>query len=299
MPGARPPVDVEVLAEEGGDGHPRPVVHEALRGQLPHRRVDQRVAGASLLPGLERPPRARPAVAARPVVAAGQGGNGGEHLVVEVAPAELAHEGRAAPALARLAHQLQRREAAEAQVGAEPRGRVAGEVVVALVVCGQPVAEEGAHQPPPLALAALRPPRRGRAAGELAERRQPAGADPARHGELARRRRPLAQRQPAPGPVVGTEDLEVVAAARGHRARRHDRHPGVGVEGDPLLLAGARQTPLARGGVGAVVGADVQLGRRRPRARRGPPPRPGRRGARTGARRRAAASRRGRAVPRA
>src|SRR5215475_7490858 len=98
MPSAGSPVEVEVLAEEGADGHPGAVVHEALLAQLPHRRVDQRVAGEALAPGRERPPRARPAVTAVAVVAARQRGGGGEHLVVEVAPGELADEGAAAAA---------------------------------------------------------------------------------------------------------------------------------------------------------------------------------------------------------
>ena len=101
MPGAPAPVEVEVLGQEGGDDHPRPVVHAPLAPQLAHRRVDDRVAGAPLLPGLEGAARARPAVAAGPVVAARQGRVGGKHLVVEVAPAELAHVGAAAAAAQR------------------------------------------------------------------------------------------------------------------------------------------------------------------------------------------------------
>ena len=71
---------------------------------------------------------------ARPVVGVREIRTVGEHLAMEVAPAELACEVLARrAALAALEHGP-RREAAEVQVGAEPRGRVPGEVVVVLVV---------------------------------------------------------------------------------------------------------------------------------------------------------------------
>src|SRR6185312_224301 len=70
VPGTHAPVDVEVLGQEGADRHPRPVVHVALGGQLAHPGVDQGIAGAAFAPGPEGLLRARPAIAARAVVAA-------------------------------------------------------------------------------------------------------------------------------------------------------------------------------------------------------------------------------------
>ena len=50
---AQAPVQQEVLGQERGRDHPRPVVHEPRRAQLAHRGVDDRVAGPALAPGLE------------------------------------------------------------------------------------------------------------------------------------------------------------------------------------------------------------------------------------------------------
>ena len=67
----------------------------------------------------------------------------------EVTPGELPGELPAARAAVREAGQFQRREAAETQVGAKPRGPVAGQVVVA-----GGVARERAVQPGPRPLPA-------------------------------------------------------------------------------------------------------------------------------------------------
>ena len=59
MRGAETPVDVQVLGQEGRGDEPGPVVHEPLDAELPHARVDERIAGAAVLPGLERLARRR------------------------------------------------------------------------------------------------------------------------------------------------------------------------------------------------------------------------------------------------
>ena len=60
-----------------------------------------------------------PAIAARAVVFARDGGECGRHLMVEVAPAELADEGLTAWPTGGPPRHLDGREAAEVQVGAE------------------------------------------------------------------------------------------------------------------------------------------------------------------------------------
>ena len=57
--GAETPVDVQVLGQEGRGDEPCPVVHEPLGAELPHARVDERIAGAAVLPGLGAPRRRR------------------------------------------------------------------------------------------------------------------------------------------------------------------------------------------------------------------------------------------------
>ena len=233
--------------------------------------------------------RARPAVAARAVVAARQRRDGGEHLVVEVAPAELAHEGPAAASRSRASlSQLQRRDAAEAQVGAEPGGAVAGQVVVARRRSrrgrrgGRPASACGPRVSPPAARS-----RRGLAAGQLLQRRQPAGGEPTGHRAACAAPPPARrERQLAPGAVVGGEDLEVVAAGRGHRARagRSSSRGGRGSRSAPPRRPRASRCSRSLR-VGAPVGADVELARRRTRAPPRAPPRPGRRGAGRAARR--------------
>src|SRR4029077_7167552 len=97
------------------------------------------------------------------------------------------------------------------------------------------------------------------AVGELVQRREFTGGEVRRRAQLARRAQTLAPRRRAPGPVVGAEDLEVVAAGGGDRAGVEDRHPGVGGELDPRLLAGPSQARLAPARVGAPVGGEVEL----------------------------------------
>ena len=120
MRGAETPVDVQVLGQERRGDEPCPVVHEPLGAELPHARVDERIAGAAVLPGLERLAVVAPAVAARTQVLGRDLGARGEQLVVEVAPAELAHERLAAFSTGCALGDLERRKAPEAQVRREP-----------------------------------------------------------------------------------------------------------------------------------------------------------------------------------
>src|SRR5690606_28359563 len=51
---ASPPIDEEILGEEGGGDHAQAVVHPAGGVELAHRGVYDRVAGATFAPRLER-----------------------------------------------------------------------------------------------------------------------------------------------------------------------------------------------------------------------------------------------------
>src|SRR6185369_11645192 len=113
------PVEVEVLHEEGRGDETRPVVHPALLHELAHARVDEREARAALLPERQKLGVVIPSIAARAVVLARDGRECGRHLMVEVAPAELADEGLTAWPTGGPPRHLDRREAAEVQVGAE------------------------------------------------------------------------------------------------------------------------------------------------------------------------------------
>ena len=90
------------------------------RAQLAHRGVDERVAGAALLPGGDRVRVVPPDAATGMEIAPFQLGRGGEELGVEVAPAELPEQ-----LLGGAAGDLRRRDRAEVEVGRERR-RVGG-----------------------------------------------------------------------------------------------------------------------------------------------------------------------------
>ena len=157
MPCSLAPVDPEVLDEERGGDHPGPVVHPAFLAQLPHAGVDERVAGHPFLPGREPVGVVEPAVTARPQVLDLRSRLRVEDLRVEVPPAELAHE-RLAAALLRTHGERARRDAAEVQVGREPRGRVGGDRVVAAgAVAVEVRAQPGAGSLDARALAASAP----------------------------------------------------------------------------------------------------------------------------------------------
>jgi hypothetical protein len=132
--GAQAPVHAQILDEERRGDEPGAVGHEPLPGELTHRRVDDRVPGASGLPGLERAGVAAPAIPARAVLLPRDRREGGRHLVAEVAPAELPQERLGAGAPLDASDDLARRDAAEVQVGAEPRRRVGLEPVVGVLV---------------------------------------------------------------------------------------------------------------------------------------------------------------------
>ena len=177
--GALAPVDVERLGQEVPDDQPGPVVHPALPRELAHPGVDDRVAGAALLPRRELLVAAVPAVAARPVVggrrpAAGRRAPGGGSRATPPAgrtprPPAL----RCSPARA---NQLDRRDAAEVQVRRQPRRVVVAQRVVVLVVVGQAVPQPTVHPSRP----AVSPP------GGQVRRRRP-GRDGRERGQPARR----------------------------------------------------------------------------------------------------------------
>src|SRR4030042_6034516 len=88
------PVDQQVLDQEGGGHHPRPVVDPALSPQLARGRVDERVTGAALGPG--GPPLGG-VLPGDPVILGAQGPaaglrEAGEEVAVELPPGQLAHE---------------------------------------------------------------------------------------------------------------------------------------------------------------------------------------------------------------
>ena len=117
---ARAPVEVQILGQEGADDQAAAVVHPARGEQLAHRGVDHRVAGAARAPGVEPLRVVVPfeAVVVALVGVAGVAGVVEQHVRVEVAPGELAHErvrARAA-ALARALLEAARRDAPEVQV---------------------------------------------------------------------------------------------------------------------------------------------------------------------------------------
>jgi len=125
---AMPPVDAEVAGEERGGDHPGPVVHEALGGQLAQAGVHDRDPGLARPPGVQRPVVGVPR-GPGPVVLPGDVGKRRGHLIEEVTPGELPAELLAARAVQRSDRHLERRQAAEPQVGAQPGGRIAGQVV--------------------------------------------------------------------------------------------------------------------------------------------------------------------------
>ena len=84
----------ELLDEEGGGDEPLAVGDPALGEQLPHRGVDERVAGAAFLPRGDAVGVVAPDPAARIHVAPLQFGRRREELGEEVAPAQLSEQRR-------------------------------------------------------------------------------------------------------------------------------------------------------------------------------------------------------------
>ena len=166
-------------------------MHETLARELAHAGVDDRIAGAALLPGRERAGVVAPAMAARPEVGVRDLGARREQLRVEVAPAELAHERLGALPAARALGQLERRQAAEVQVRTQPRGAVGGEIVVQLVVGGEAACQPARHPARP----SDSPPRGS--SDEVAPRTRPASAGSLPRASRAGRATPAASRTTA------------------------------------------------------------------------------------------------------
>jgi hypothetical protein len=139
--GAEPPVEVQVLDEERRRDEPRATRHPPLRGELSHPRVDERIAGPSLLPRREGIGVVAPAVSAWPQVLAGDPRLGVVQLMMEVAPAQLADPRLSARLARRSLCRLERRDAPEVEVWRETRRAVDGELVPPCVVAGKAVAE--------------------------------------------------------------------------------------------------------------------------------------------------------------
>jgi len=60
-----PPVDEQVLREKAARHHSEPVVQPARRGELPHRGIDDRIAGPARHPGVDVSASARASRSAR------------------------------------------------------------------------------------------------------------------------------------------------------------------------------------------------------------------------------------------
>ena len=139
------PVDAEVLGQERADDQAGAIVHPSLAAELAHAGVDERIPGASLGPGLEGSLGAAPADRA-PValleLRAGVAGKVQEHVMVEVARAELAAKRVGSLAARQPLLDLARREAAEVQVGGQARCPVLAERVAVRPRSCRPVARK-------------------------------------------------------------------------------------------------------------------------------------------------------------
>jgi hypothetical protein len=249
-------------------------VHPPLASELAHPGVDEREAGAALAPGGEVLVRVVP-VNRAPVplseLVASVARVVEQQLAVEVAPAELAPKGlRASPARQPLL-ELAWRYAAEAQVGREPRGALAVERVVPVVVPAHGPVEEGAHPRTAGGLAA------GDGLGRLLlepkarERREAPLREPARERrQPVRRGERLAPCCRQPGAVIGGEHGLGPSPLGVDLARRvNGVEPWMGVKLDGLRCERLPHEPSASAGIGRDVGADVdRVGTRLARQRR-------------------------------
>ena len=134
------------------------------------------------------------------------------------------------------------------QVGRQPRGGVARQVVVPVRVLPDAAGEPAPHPGPALALAACRQPRRDLPGHQGAARRQRVGRHVG-HRDPARRRDHLARCGGPPAAEVRGEHREVVPGrrtGRHHRARRqHGHHRVVHPQRAPDALQGRPQPLLA------------------------------------------------------
>jgi hypothetical protein len=182
-----------------------------------------------------------------------------EHLVVEVAPTHLAGEGFGTRAAHEPRHDLQWRQAAEVEVGADPRGRVAREVVVVLAVGCEPVSGPRLQTRPRCGLAARDHGGRTVARGEGTKLREVAPFDAVRERQAVRHHREHPAGSLEPAAVVRREHLEVTAASGRDRAGRHHTDTLVAVHGDPCRLAFAFEAdePPARKAADVVAHMDL------------------------------------------
>jgi hypothetical protein len=139
---AEPPVEPEALRQVGGDYQSRAIGQPAFVRELTHRGVDDGDARLALAPAGERLVVLAPLALARAEIAAGQVGVGREQLLEEVAPAESSHEGCASLVLSGSCDEFHGRDAAEMEVRAQTRRRVAGEAVGVVFI-----ASEAAREP--------------------------------------------------------------------------------------------------------------------------------------------------------
>ena len=260
------------LVRNEPDHQPGAVVHPALAAQLAHGGVHERVAGAALAPGLEAllgvAPRDRAAVAllelrarvAREVA---------QHVVVEVAPAQLAperlgsHAARAAAPRSRAARHS--RSAGRARDARSCRGRARRGCRVSRT-CRRRKRRE------PLAggaLAAAAGARRSSCSSPSSDSdgmrplARPPGSDGSLRGRPTTSRRGILE----PGAVEGTEDRVGLARSGADARSRSSTACRPGWAQLELGRSSARQTrSMRRRANGPDVGAEVDLPRARARA---------------------------------
>ena len=262
VPGAGAPVEVEVAHQERRDDQAGAVVHPSLAPQLSHPRVDDRVAGAARAPGVERLVVVAPVVPAVGVVRPRRRGAAGQHLVVVVAPADLADERvDTGPAAVGPRDDLGGRHAAQVQVGRQPRRAVAGEVVVPVVIGRDAVRQPAVQQCTPRRLAAVGQVRRQLAVDQVTDRGRRADLQRRRARHAVRNIGRRAVRDVAPTPPVRGEALVVPAGRREDVAGRDHRHARVGhhVDGERITQLLEPSTRVPGDVIGHVhrVGGDV------------------------------------------
>jgi len=247
---AEAPVQIEVLDEKGRGHEPRPIVHPPFALELAHPRVDERVASSTLAPGLECGRVVQPIVTPRLKVVVRQPRVGREKLGVEVAPRKLADERLRRGIAAQARHELERRDATEMEVRAEPGGLVRGDEVIPLAVVlrtrGKPAL--GARS-------ALRLPALRQLGSDLPARQL---REPGKRSRVQARGKPdrpgagqdETERLTLPASPVPREDPVLPG-------RRHDRDAWVQVEADALGLERAGEPLLAPACIGTHVRARV------------------------------------------
>ena len=249
---AAPPVDEQVLDEEGCRHHPHAVVHVAGLPELAHAGVDERDAGATALPRLQlRRLQARPRerVELGPEVLRRQVGEVEQRVPRELAPPELRQEPPAAARLDGLVPHRERAHLAPPQPRRQERRRPGGRLVPRAVVVAEVVPQELAQAaagrrlaglprladaPGPVGVASAGGPVLERVGGE----RMPRPRDLARLGQRRARRGEREARPPE-----RREDREVRSGAGLHRPRLEEQRAGERGDLDPVVA----QRPLQRG----------------------------------------------------